>query len=397
MPRRPPRRIFALALAALPVTLPAATIHYRIDTFAGQGDGPPGVVGDGEVATQAFLDRPTGLARDRRGNVYITDHDHARVRRVRMARGARIMTTVAGDGQPGFGGDGGPATDAHLTLPTGLAFLPNGDLLIADAGSDAGGHTVRRVDGKGTIHTFAGVGDAGPGDAGDGGPATAALLNTPLRLAVTRRGDVYIVELNNNRVRIVRAADGEIRPVAGTGMAGAAGDEGPALDATLRQPAGIALDRHGTLYIADFGNDRIRVVTADGVIHALAGTGVQTGSIDGEGGDPSDDRNDGPASAATFFKPTGIALDRHGGLLVADQGNNVIRRIGRDASGQLSPASPVETIVGTGAPGFGGDGGDALAATLTIPTEVLPIGRGRLLIADRGNQRVRIATPVRRR
>jgi hypothetical protein len=149
------------------------------------------------------------------------------------------------------------------------------------------------------------------------------------------------------------------------------------------------------LYIADFGNNRIRVVGPDGVIHALAGTGVQTGSIDGEGGDLRDDlHDDGPASTATFFKPTGLSLDRTGALLVADQGNNRIRRIARDASGQLSPGSTVTTIVGDGRPAFGGDGGDALQASLLIPTDVLPLPRGRLLIADRGNQRVRIVVPV---
>jgi len=193
----------------------------------------------------------------------------------------------------------------------------------------------------------------------------------------------------------VRASDGIIHPVAGTGLAGDAGDEGPAVDALLDQPAGLALGAHGTLYIADFGNDRIRVVGADGIIHALAGTGVRTGSVDGEGGDPSDDlHDDGPASAATFFKPTGIAFDRQGDLLVADQGNNRIRRIARDETGVLSPASIVTTIVGNGVGAFAGDGGDARAASLLIPTDVLPLPRGRLLVADRGNDRVRVVVPV---
>jgi NHL repeat-containing protein len=391
--RRP--SVTCLAVCLL-VARPAAALRYRIDTFAGGGDGaaaPP--VGDGLPATEAVLDRPTGLARDGRGNVYIADHSHARVRRVRSVRGTRIITTVAGTGEPGFGGDGGRATDARLILPTGLSVTPKGDLLIADAGNDAGGNTVRLVDARGTIHTFAGVGDEPPGNSGNGGPPSAAQLATPLRTAVARSGDVYIVELNNHQVRVVRAVTRTIEAFAGTGAPGDAGDEGPALDAHLNQPAGLALGPRGTLFIADFGNDRIRVVTADGVIHAFAGTGVQTGSIDGPGGDPRDDLGEGgPASAATFFKPTGLALDAHGGLLVADQGNNLVRRIGRDASGRLSPASPVTTIAGNGAPGFAGDGGDALAASLTIPTDVLPLSHGRLLIADRGNQRVRIAVPV---
>ena len=390
-----PSALLFLAVCLL-AAHPAFAARYRIDTFAGSGDpGTPSDVGDGLPATAASLDHPAGLLRDARGDIYIADHNHARVRRVRASRRRRVITTIAGTGEPGFGGDGGRATEARLTLPTGLAFTRRRELLIVDAGSEQSGNTVRRIDGKGIIHTFAGVGDAPAGDSGDGGRADAAELNTPLRAVVARNGDVYIVELNNHRVRRVRASDGTIYPVAGTGVAGDAGDEGPAVDALLDQPAGLALGAHGTLYIADFGNNRIRVVGADGIIHALAGTGVQSGSVDGEGGDPSDDlHDDGPASAATFFKPTGIALDRQGDLLVADQGNNRIRRIARDETGVLSSASIVTTIIGNGVGAFAGDGGDARAASLLIPTDVLPLPRGRLLIADRGNDRVRIVVPV---
>ena len=386
-------------MATVSLLLPgpaAAADRYRIDTFAGGGQAVSGAsVGDGLPATLASLDHPAGLARDARGAIYVADHNHARVRKIRVVHGTRVITTVAGTGEPGFGGDGGPATDARLTLPTGIAFTRGGDLLITDAGNDAGANTVRRVDARGVVHTFAGVGDEPPGQSGDGGPANAARLDTPLRTAVARNSDVYIVELNNHRVRVVRAGNGIIEPFAGTGEPGDSGDEGPALDARLNQPAGIVLGPRGTLLIADFGNNRIRVVTSDGFIHPLAGTGVPSGSIDGEGRDPRDDLNDdGPASAATFFKPTGIALDKQGSLLVADQGNNRIRRIVRPRGGQLDLSSIVTTIVGSGRPGFSGDGGDAREASLLIPTDVLPLARGRLLIADRGNERVRIAVPV---
>lgn len=378
--------------AVLLLAAPGGAVRYRIDVFAGRGvTGTPEAVGDGLPATAAFLDAPTGLARDRRGAVYIADHNHARVRRVRMAHGVRTIATVAGTGVAGFAGDGGPAADAELTLPTGVSVTRDGDLLV----TDAGGNSVRRVDRRGVIHAFAGVGGAPPDDTGDGGLADQARLATPLRTAIARNGDVYVVELNNNRVRVVLAVDRSIRPYAGRGEAGDAGDGGPAVDALLNQPAGLALARDGTLYVADFGNERIRVVTPDGVIRAVAGTGVRTGSIDGEGGDPSDDLGDGGAArAATFYKPTGLALDRDGALLVADQGNSRIRRIAPDASGVLGPTSTVSTIIGNGVAGFGGDGGDARAASLLIPTDVLPLPRGRLLVADRGNARVRIAVPV---
>jgi DNA-binding beta-propeller fold protein YncE len=392
--------IFRVLLAVVSVVClvaapPADAVRYRIDTFAGGGpDRGPADLGDGLPATAATLAAPSGLARDRHGNVYIADHGHARVRRVR-GRGVRTIETVAGTGRPGFAGDGGPATAAELMLPTGVTVTPHGDVLVADAGSDAGGNTVRRIDAKGVIHSFAGVGSEPPGDAGDGGPADEALLATPLRTAVARNGDVYVVELNNDRVRLVRAADGTIEPFAGTGEPGDAGDEGAAVAALLREPAGLALDPHGTLYVADFGNERVRAVTPDGVIHALAGTGVRTGTLDGEGGDPRDDLGDGgPAIVATFFKPTGLALDRRGGLVVADQGNSRIRRIAPDAHGAIGPGSTITTIVGNGIAGFGGDGGDASLASVLIPTDVLPLPRGRLLVADRGNGRVRIAVPV---
>src|SRR5581483_1398069 len=280
-----------------------------------------------------------------------------------------------GDGVAGWSGDGGPALAAELILPTGLSRLRGGDLLVCDAGGDAGGNAVRRIDANGVIHAFAGVAELAPADAGDGGPATAARLHTPLRTAVARSGNVYLVELNNNRVRVIHP-DGLIWPFAGSGIPGDAGDDGPALDAELRTPAGVALGPRGTVYIADFGNDRIRVVDPGGVIHALAGTGVETGSIDGEGGNPADDRNDGPASTATFFHPTGIAVDAQGALLVADQGNNLVRRIVPGPSGRLGPDAMVTTVAGDGRAGFGGDGGDALAASLSGPTDVLALDRG---------------------
>src|SRR5262249_10728164 len=157
-----------------------ARAGYRIETFAGGGSVDPG---DGRGATAATLDAPSGLARDAHGNVYIADHNHARVRRV--ARGSGKITTVAGTGERGSSGDSHPAAAAGLYQPTGLAFMRHGNLLIADAGNDAGGCTVRRVDRRGVIHSFAGIGPAAPGDAGDGGPATAALLHTPLRTAVS--------------------------------------------------------------------------------------------------------------------------------------------------------------------------------------------------------------------
>jgi sugar lactone lactonase YvrE len=397
MPGPPPCLATGCLVALLVLPAGASAVRYRIDTFAGGGSpdaADPAFVGDGLPATLGVLNHPSGLARDPYGSIYVADHDHGRVRRVRTTRGRRVLATVAGSGERGVGGDEGPALAARMVLPTGLASTPDGQLLVVDAGNDVAGNTVRRIDRQGVIHAFAGLGDAPPGGGGDGGPAVAARLSTPLRAAVARTGEVYVVELNGHRVRLVRP-DGLIRTFAGRGLPGDAGDEGPAPDALLRNPAGIALASDGTLYIADFGNHRIRAVTRDGIIHAVAGTGVQTGSLDGEGGDVRDDRNDGPAATATFSKPTGLALDGRA-LLVADQGNHIVRRIAPDRGGRPGPGSLVTTIVGNGVAGFAGDGGDALAASLTIPTDVLPLGRGRLLVADRGNHRVRIVVPAKR-
>jgi glucose/arabinose dehydrogenase len=372
----------------------AGTTAYRIDTWAGGGTLAQGV-GDGLPATMAVLAAPTGLARDRRGAVYVTDHDHARVRRIVQRRGATTIETVAGRGERATDGDGGPATEAALIQPTGVATMGR-QLLVAEAGDEHHGGGVRRIDRHGIIRAFIGHAALPPANAGDGLPAREAGLYTPLRVAVGRRGDVYVVELNNHQVRVVRRRTGLVERVAGTGTPGDDGDGGPAVLAHLRNPAGLALGRHHELYVADFGNQRVRVVLPDGTIQALAGTGVATHALDGEGGDPRDDLGDGgPASAASFDKPTGLAVDRDGALLVADQGNNRIRRIAPDARGRLGPASVVDTIAGTGEPGFSGDGGDARVATLRIPTEVLPLRGGRLLIADRGNDRLRLVVPVR--
>jgi sugar lactone lactonase YvrE len=390
------RTLLIAAIAVLLLSAPSDAVRYRIDTWAGGGPRVGALVGDGRPATHAVLNHPSGLVRDRRGNVYVADHDNARVRRIVRRGRMRLIETIAGTGVRGSTGDEGPAREAQFVLPTGLAMTKKGELLVVDAGNDREGNTIRRIDGRGIVHRFAGQSAAPPGEAGTWGPAVEASLRTPLRAAVARNGDVYVVELNNHRVRVVRAATGFLEPFAGSGAAGDAGDEGPAEQAQLDSPAGIAIDRRGVVYIADFGNHRIRMVTPDGVIHALAGTGVRTGSIDGEGGDPRDDRNDGVASGATFSKPTGITLDGRGALLVADQGNHVIRRMAASGRTPLSPDAGIETVVGDGIEGFAGDGGDALAARLSIPTDVLPLGGGQLLVADRGNHRLRIVVPVRR-
>jgi sugar lactone lactonase YvrE len=343
-------------------------LRGTIRAFAGTAD----LAGDGRPAVQAFLNRPTGLARGADGSVYVTEHDGFRIRRI-APDAERTVTTVAGRGERGGDGDGGPALAARFDLPTGIAVTPAGDVVVTDARTE----TVRRIDRAGLVFPVAGRTYAA-GFGGDGGLATAALLDTPLRSAVTAAGEVLIADFNNGRIRRVDGA-GRISTVA----------------SGLALPAGLALGRDGRLYVAEFGRHRIVALDAAGVVRPVAGTGVETGSIDGEGGAPEDDRGEGRAARlVSFSDPTGLSFDADGALLVADQGNNLIRRIAPGPGGTIGPDSPVTTIIGDGRPFFAGDGGDALLASVNGPTEALALGDGRILVADRGNQRVRVATPV---
>ena len=336
-----------------------------IATVAGTGDsgtGDYGFSGDGGPATQANLAWPTGVALDGQGNLYITDLDNNRVRRVDAAG---MIATVAGTGDYGSRGDGGPAAQAALHWPEGVALDGQGNLYIADGGN----HRVRRVDAAGTIATVAGTGAEGFG--GDGGPATQAELAGPAGVALDGQGNLYIAEFYNHRVRRVDAA-GTIATVAGTGAEGFGGDGGPATQAELAWPYGVALDGEGNLYIADHGNHRVRRVDAAGTIATVAGTGAE-----GFGGDG------GPATATQteLAWPAGLALDGQGNLYIADHGNDRVRRV--DAAGTIA------TVAGTGAEGFGGDGGPATQAELAGPVGVALDGQGNLYIADPGNHRVR--------
>ncbi|MFH1725517.1 MAG: Ig-like domain-containing protein [Elusimicrobiota bacterium] len=221
------------------------------------GNGATGFSGDGEPAASASFNGPSGLAFDAAGNLYIGDLNNHRVRRVTPAG---IIDTFAGSGPDGigaggFGGDGGPATAARLNQPLGVAFDAAGNLYIADATN----RRIRRVDPGGTIMTVAG--DGTTGFSGDGGPATDASLNIPSHVAVDGAGNVFIADMANNRIRVL-APDGTISTVVGDGTTAFSGDGGPAGSASLSNPHGIAFDAAGDLYIADYSHQRIRKVDA---------------------------------------------------------------------------------------------------------------------------------------
>jgi trimeric autotransporter adhesin len=282
---------------------------------------------------------------------------------VRKVSSAGVITRVAGTGTAGNSGDDGPATDAKLNNPTEVAVTTDGGFLIADSGNNV----VRKVSSAGVISRVAGTGTAG--NSGDDGPATDAELNFPIGVAVTTDGGFLIADAGNNVVRKVSSA-GVITRVAGTGTAGNSGDDGPATEAELFGPTGVAVTADGGFLIADASNNVVRKVSSAGVITRVAGTGTA-----GDSGD------DGPATDAELNSPTGVAVATDGGFLIADNNNNVVRKV--------SAAGVITRVAGTGTAGDSGDDGQATSAKLNQPTEVAVTADGGFLIADTGNNVVR--------
>ena len=291
---------------------------------------------------------------------YGSDHAYA-------GTGGEIYT-VAG-GEYGDSGDGGMAVDAELSNLSAVAVDISGNLYIADTDNNK----IRKVDTSGRISTVAGTGDYGY--SGDDGAAIAAQLRSPSGVAVDDAGNVYIADKYNNRIRKV-ALDGTISTVAGMGENGYSGDNGPAVEAELSSPSGIAVDGDGNLYIADTGNSRIRKVDTTGIITTVAGKS-DYGKFEGEGI---------PAVNAELYNPSAIAIDSSGNLYIADTYNNRIRKV--DANGIIS------TVAGSsGTEGYSGDGGPAVNAQLNEPEGVTVDGSGNLYIADTDNNRIRKVNP----
>ena len=337
-----------------------------ISTVAGTGE--RGYSGDGGPATSAELGTPFGLAVDALDNLYVADVAYAVVRRVDVTTG--IISTVAGTGERGLAGDGGPATSAKLGYPFGLAADSLGNLYIPDYFY----HVVRRVDfATGTISTVAGT-PRKRGYSGDGGPATSALMRNPWKLTVDGLGNLYISDRNNHVVRRVDATTGTISTVAGTGRRGFTGDGGPATSAMFSHPCGVAVDGLGNLYISDRSNYRVRVVDSSGNIRTLAGSSTRAG-FGGDGG---------PAAYSELSQVSGLAADGFGNLYIVDEFNHRIRRV---ATGQVH--SPIDTVAGRGRTAPFGDGGPARSATLTQPYLVAADSHGNVYFSERNNHRVR--------
>lgn len=336
---------------------------YVIDAFAGTGE--EGFHGDGGPAIQARFQSPGGIAVDAAGNVYVADANNRRVRRIDTSG---TITTVAGNGEQGSAGDGGPATEAQLNIPTDIALDASGNLYIAEAV----GNRVRKVDATGTISTVAGTGVQG--SEGDDGPAVEAQLNRPLAMTVDAEGRIFIGEYNGHRVRRVDL-EGTITTIAGTGSKGGAGDGGPATAAQFNYISGLAVDALGNVYVSDMNEARIRMISRTGGINTIAGTGVQGFS-----------GNRGPAFEAQLETPGGLALDAAGNLFLTEFWASRLRRI--DSAGIIT------TIAGTSEQLSTGDMGLAIDAALDRPIRIATDSDGNLYVSEGYADRVRILRPT---
>jgi len=323
----------------------AARVLYHAETVAGSS-----LIGDGGPALAAQFSAIQGIAVDRLGNLYISDTSNHRVRRVSGGK----VTTIAGTGTAGYSGDKGPAVNAQLNLPYGLALDSAGNVYVADYGNQR----VRRISPDGVITTIAGTGRKASSP--DGAAPTDTSLLSPRNVAVDTAGNLYIAEFEGHRVRKL-TPDGRLSTVAGTGVAGWSGDGNRAPAAQIDYPAGMAFDRSGALYIADSGNNAVRKLYADGMIGTVLG------------------RNPG----TTLFTPLAVALDPAGTLYVGDS-TFVVRA--------FTTAGKWIGYAGTGGPGFSGDGGSAVRAALNSVNDLAADFSGNLFIAD--GLRLRRVDPV---
>ncbi len=351
----------------------------NINSIAGGGL-PPAPSGDGGLATKALLGYPYGLAMDASGNIYFSDYATYTVRRITPGG---IITTVAGNGTPGYSGDGGPATSATL-YPAGLTVDSAGDLFIADYANNV----VREVDTKGIISTVAGNRNNGPGYSGDSGPATSAQLTFPTAVALDASNNLYIADTGNYVVRMVNPA-GNISTFAGNNTKGYTGDDGPAVSAELGNVFGLTV-ANGGLYLADYGNYAVRQVSfATGIITTVVGDGTQGYTGDGPVITGKSTPSGGQAATNTQLGgPYGLAVDATGQLYIADSVGSRILKVGTGTTEVIS------TVAGNGNYGYSGDGGPATQATMTYPLALVIDGKGNLYFTDSQNAVIRKLTQL---
>lgn len=336
--------IAGLVLAAIPASASAVSGNDTLVLVAGTG--VDGATGDGGPATLATLARPRAAVEDAAGNVLIGLRDPFSSVVRRIDPGGTISRIAGTYGAPGFTGDGGPASAATLNGVSGLVTDAAGNVYVADENNGR----IRKIDPAGTISTLAA--DVGP-----------------LGLAIDPQGNLYVADYGHSKVLRITPA-GVVTTIAGTGVAGFAGDGGPAVAAQLNLPAGVAVGPDGRVYIADSGNLRLRRIDRDGTIRTIAGGGLPVSTGDG-----------GPATEAQVV-PSGVAVDRAGNVYLSEIApSNRVRRIGRNGV--------ITTIAGNGTTGFSGNGGPARLAVLSTPFGISVTPNGDLLIADEGSRTVR--------
>jgi len=330
-----------------------------ISTFA--GDGIAGYCGDGEDARKAELITPYAVSTDTQGNVYIADYGNHRIRKVNTKG---IISTIAGNGVQNYFGDGGPATNAELNSPSGIAVSKMGIIYCADKS----GNFIHKIDTNGIISIIAGNGTKG--FSGDGGLSIHSQVSSPSLLTIDSVGTLYIADLGNQRIREINNR-GIISTIAGCGAIGFSGDGSRATDAKMNAPYSISLNSKGDMLIADFGNQRIRKVDRNGIISTIAGNGTIGYTGDG-----------GTATNAQLNYPSDVVEDEAGNIYISDESNNCIRKI--------NSAGIISTIAGNGTAGYSGDGEKATSAQLAGPIGLVLDNKGNLFVADNGNNCIRM-------
>src|SRR5579859_4838871 len=351
------------------------------------GNGTMGYAGDGGPATSAALNRPEAVFVDGSVNIFIADTDNSVIREVTASNGN--IQTVAGNGTPGYSGDGAAATSAQLSSPYGVFVDASGNIFIADTDNSV----IREVlASNGNIQTVAG--NSATGYLGDGGPATGAELNMPEGVFVDASANIFIADTYNSVIREVTSTNGNIQTVAGSNYAWLdvckySGDGGAATSAQLCLPNSVFVDASGNLFIADTQNSLIRVVNSTATTVTIAGVSISPGAIQTVAGtsDTFGYAGDGAlATAAQLNYPGGIALDTAGDIFIADTDNYVIREVA-NASGIIS------TFAGNHTLAFSGDDGPASGAQMNFPAGVAVDPAGNVYIADTNNSAVRVFNP----
>ena len=318
-------------------------------------------IGDSKKATEVILTLVDGVAVDTEGHLFISHRSKNRIRKVDKDG---IITTIAGNGTAGFSGDHGPALKASFNFPAGLCLDGKGNLYVADRNN----HRVRQIDSSGTVTTIAGTGN--PDMGGDGGPAVQAHLNYPSDLVCDGKGNLYISDRSNNRIRKVDSR-GMISTVAGDGTHFFGGDYGPATRASLAYPTDVVADDRGNLYIADRNNNRIRKVDSLGIMTTVMGIGKYEYNGDNE-----------IASETTLHLPFALAHHPDGNLIIVDRNHFRVRSMD-------FKTHAIATVAGNGESWFRGDGGPGTGATLEFPSGIGIDSKGNIIFSDKMNNRLR--------